>query len=80
VKGIEIIISDTGHGISPEHLDKLFDPFFTTKEVGQGTGLGLAVSMGIVERHGGSIRVRSKAGTGSTFIIWLPIEEQRNRV
>lgn len=80
VKGIEIIISDTGCGISPEHLDRLFDPFFTTKEVGQGTGLGLSVSMGIVERHGGSIRVRSKAGKGSTFIIWLPIEEQRNRV
>jgi two-component system NtrC family sensor kinase len=51
--GIEIEITDTGCGIPPEHLNKLFDPFFTTKEVGHGTGLGLAVSLGIVQRHGG---------------------------
>jgi two-component system NtrC family sensor kinase len=75
-KGIEITCSDSGCGIAPENLDKIFDPFFTTKEVGQGTGLGLSVSYGIVERHGGTIRVRSKVGRGSTFIIWLPIEEQ----
>ena len=73
-KGIEIVISDTGHGIASEHLNKLFDPFFTTKEVGKGTGLGLSVSHGIVEGHGGNIRVRSKLGQGSTFIIWLPLE------
>ncbi len=75
-KGIEISVSDTGCGIPPENLDKLFDPFFTTKEVGQGTGLGLAVTYGIVERHGGSIRVQSKVGKGSTFTIWLPMEER----
>jgi two-component system NtrC family sensor kinase len=75
-KGIEISCTDTGCGIPPEHLDKLFDPFFTTKEVGQGTGLGLSVSYGIVERHGGTIWVQSKVGRGSTFTIWLPIEEQ----
>jgi two-component system, NtrC family, sensor kinase len=75
-KGIEIICNDTGCGIEPDNLDKIFDPFFTTKEVGQGTGLGLSVSYGIVERHGGSIRVLSKVGRGSTFIIWLPFEEQ----
>jgi two-component system NtrC family sensor kinase len=74
VKGIEISIADTGCGIPPENLDKLFDPFFTTKEVGSGTGLGLSVSQGIVERHGGSIRVQSKPGEGSTFTIWLPLD------
>jgi two-component system, NtrC family, sensor kinase len=75
-KGIEIICKDTGCGIAPENLDKVFDPFFTTKEVGQGTGLGLSVSFGIVERHGGTIHVQSKPGRGSAFTIWLPIEEQ----
>ena len=78
-KGIEIVISDTGHGIQPEHLDKLFDPFFTTKEVGEGTGLGLAVSYGIVARHGGNIRVRSEPEKGSTFTIWMPITEEEDR-
>jgi two-component system NtrC family sensor kinase len=73
-RGIEIGIADTGHGVPPEHLDKLFDPFFTTKEVGKGTGLGLSVSQGIVERHGGTIRVQSTVGEGSTFTIWLPLE------
>ena len=74
--GIEILCTDTGCGISPENLNKLFDPFFTTKDVGQGTGLGLSVSYGIVERHGGTIWVQSKVGKGSTFKVWLPIEEQ----
>jgi len=74
-RGLEIGITDTGHGIPPQHLDKLFDPFFTTKEVGKGTGLGLSVSEGIVERHGGRIRVQSVVGEGSTFTIWLPLEE-----
>jgi len=75
-KGVEITVADTGCGIPPEHLDKLFDPFFTTKEVGQGTGLGLSVSYGIVQRHGGTIRVQSEAGKGTRFFIWLPIEKQ----
>ena len=70
--GIDILIRDTGSGIAPEHMGKLFDPFFTTKEVGKGTGLGLAVSMGIIERHGGGIRVESEPGRGSLFTIWLP--------
>ena len=74
--GIEILCTDTGCGISPENLNKLFDPFFTTKEVGHGTGLGLSVSYGIVERHGVTIWVQSKVGKGSTFKVWLPIEEQ----
>ena len=74
-KTIEVEINDTGCGIAPEHLDKLFDPFFTTKEVGKGTGLGLSVSQGIIERHGGTIRVRSTVGQGSVFTISLPVEE-----
>jgi two-component system NtrC family sensor kinase len=73
-KEVEISVTDTGCGIPPENLDRLFDPFFTTKEVGQGTGLGLAVSYGIVERHGGTIRVQSKVGQGSTFTIQLPVQ------
>jgi two-component system NtrC family sensor kinase len=75
-KGVEITIVDNGCGISPENLDKLFDPFFTTKEVGQGTGLGLSVSFGIVQRHGGTIRVQSEVGKGTRFFIWLPVEKQ----
>ena len=75
-QGIEILCTDTGCGIPPENLNRLFDPFFTTKEVGHGTGLGLSVSYGIVERHGGTIWVQSKVGKGSTFKVWLPIEEQ----
>lgn len=75
-KGVEITVKDTGCGISPEHLDTLFDPFFSTKEVGQGTGLGLAVSYGIAQRHGGTIRVHSEVARGSTFTVWLPIEGQ----
>ena len=75
-KGIEITIADTGSGIPQQHLDRLFDPFFTTKEVGQGTGLGLSVSYGIVQRHGGTIRVQSEVGKGTRFFIWLPIDKQ----
>lgn len=70
--GVEIRISDTGSGISLDHMDKIFDPFFTTKAVGKGTGLGLAVSAGIVQRHGGTIKVQSKPESGTTFTIWLP--------
>jgi two-component system NtrC family sensor kinase len=75
-QGIEILCTDTGCGIPPENLNRLFDPFFTTKDVGHGTGLGLSVSYGIVERHGGTIWVQSKVGKGSTFKVWLPTEEQ----
>jgi two-component system NtrC family sensor kinase len=75
-KGIEITVADNGCGIPSENLDKLFDPFFTTKEVGQGTGLGLSVSFGIVQRHGGTIRVQSEVGKGTRFFIWLPVEKQ----
>jgi two-component system NtrC family sensor kinase len=76
LKGVEITVADTGCGIPPENLNKLFDPFFTTKAVGQGTGLGLSVSLGIVQRHGGHIRVQSEVGKGSRFFIWLPAERK----
>ena len=66
-------IQDTGSGIEPANLSKIFNPFFTTKDVGQGTGLGLSVSYGIIERHGGTIAVESEPGKGATFTITLPI-------
>ncbi len=69
----EILISDTGCGISKENLEKVFDPFFTTKEVGKGTGLGLAAAYGIVDGHGGSIDVESEVGKGTSFVIRLPL-------
>ena len=72
--GIAIEVSDTGVGIPPENLGRIFDPFFTTKEVGVGTGLGLSTSFGIAQRHGGTIRVRSEVGEGSTFELFLPLE------
>ena len=67
-----IDIGDTGPGIPEINLSRIFDPFFTTKEVGKGTGLGLSVSFGIIEKHHGSISVKSKVGQGATFIIRLP--------
>jgi len=71
-KSIEIEFTDTGCGIPRENLEKIFDPFFTTKEVGHGTGLGLAVSYGIIARHRGTIEVKSELGKGTTFIVRLP--------
>ncbi|APC17746.1 hybrid sensor histidine kinase/response regulator [Pseudomonas frederiksbergensis] len=68
-------VADTGSGIAPECLQKIFDPFFTTKPVGQGTGLGLSLSYGIVKKHRGDITVRSEVGAGTTFRIELPIRQ-----
>jgi signal transduction histidine kinase len=70
--GIEIIVSDTGPGIPEDIRAKLFEPFFTTKPTGQGTGLGLSVSFGIIEDHRGEISVESEVGKGTDFIIRLP--------
>lgn len=67
-------VRDDGMGIDPEHLTHIFDPFFTTKGPKEGTGLGLSVSMGIVEAHGGHIRVRSTPGQGAEFTVELPVK------
>ena len=67
-----VLIEDNGKGIAEEHLPRIFDPFFTTKPVGQGTGLGLAIAHQIVEQHGGLIRVASKPGAGTRFLVALP--------
>jgi signal transduction histidine kinase len=69
---IAIDISDNGKGIPQATIKKIFDPFFTTKPVGVGTGLGLSISFGIIEKHGGKIRVDSVEGDGTTFSIYLP--------
>jgi signal transduction histidine kinase len=69
---IAIAVQDTGTGISPENMRRIFDPFFTTKPPGEGTGLGLSVSYGIIARHGGQIKVDSEPGKGTTFTILLP--------
>jgi two-component system NtrC family sensor kinase len=70
---VAIVFHDTGLGIAPEHLSKIFDPFFTTKDETKGTGLGLAVSYGIVKKHGGDIEVESVRGQGTTFTVKVPI-------
>lgn len=73
---VEIEIEDNGVGIPEENLKRIFEPFFTTKPVGQGTGLGLSISYGIIEQHGGRIRVTSAAGRGTTFLIQLPVSRE----
>lgn len=73
-KGIaQVEIRDTGHGIPPTHLDHIYDPFFTTKAMGEGTGIGLSIVYGVVKRHQGEIKVRSKVGKGTTFTLHFPL-------
>jgi two-component system NtrC family sensor kinase len=72
-KCVEVSLSDTGHGIPPEQINRIFDPFFTTKASGRGTGLGLSIAYGIVTTHGGTISVRSELGKGSVFTIRMPV-------
>ena len=70
---IAIDVRDTGKGMDAETRERIFEPFFTTKDVGEGTGLGLSVSWGIVREHGGWIEVQSTPDNGSTFTVWLPL-------
>jgi PAS domain S-box-containing protein len=77
--GSEILVqvADDGIGIEEKHLSQLFTPFFTTKPTGQGTGLGLSVSYGIIQKHNGTIEVETEAGKGSTFTVRLPVPSER---
>jgi two-component system NtrC family sensor kinase len=72
---LHVDVTDTGQGINSEHLPHIFDPFYTTKEVGRGTGLGLSVTYGIIEKHGGHIEAHSKTGEGATFAMVLPVKK-----
>jgi signal transduction histidine kinase len=76
---VAIVISDNGSGIESQHLSKIYDPFFTTKGVGSGTGLGLAVSFGIIQEHSGTIEATSEVGEGTTFRIEFPVAQKRRR-
>jgi signal transduction histidine kinase len=78
--GMMLEVSDTGEGISPEHIDQIFDPFFTTKGPDEGTGLGLMVCHRIVTEHGGSIEVTSREGEGSCFSVLWPVSAPRRAV
>ena len=69
---VEIKVKDNGNGIPQKIVDKIFQPFFTTKPTGQGTGLGLSLSYDIIKAHGAEIKVETKEGEGSEFIIQLP--------
>lgn len=73
---IQITFTDTGVGISEENLDKIFEPFFSTKKVGEGTGLGLSVSYGLIKNHGGEIKVASEKTQGTTFTVMLPVPKE----
>jgi len=76
---VVIEIEDNGKGIPPEVQEKIFDPFFTTKGVGKGTGLGLSIAYGLVEKHHGTITVRSEVGVGTCFTIQLPVHQPDTR-
>ncbi len=77
---VRLSVSDTGSGIPPAVLERMFDPFFTTKGVGDGTGLGLSLVHGIVADFGGAIDVRTQAGAGTTFTVWLPASGETPRL
>jgi two-component system NtrC family sensor kinase len=79
-ENVFVSITDSGCGISPDHLGKIFDAFFTTKVVGKGTGLGLSISFEIIRRHGGEILVTSELGVGTTFTVRLPLQPEADAV
>jgi signal transduction histidine kinase len=71
---VRLFIRDNGCGISEEHLNRIFEPFFSTKKEGQGTGLGLSITYGLVKKLHGDIKVQSKTGEGTTFVVTLPVQ------
>jgi hypothetical protein len=71
--GVKVDVSDTGHGIAPEDLDRIYDPFFTTKSARKGTGLGLSITYGIIQEHGGTIEAFARSGRGVRFHLELPL-------
>ncbi len=77
---VRLQVSDNGHGIDAEIIDRIFDPYFTTKEIGKGSGMGLAVVHGIVKNHGGTINVENIPGRGVTFTILFPVVNKRPQV
>jgi len=79
-ESVYVLFADTGSGIPPEHIGRIFDPFFTTKPEVSGTGLGLSVSLGIVQSHGGTIEVDTEVGRGTTFIVALPLRLEDDSV
>ena len=78
-RAVQVTIADTGTGIDPQVMPRIFDPFFTTKQTGEGTGLGLSVSFGIIQEHQGEIHVESSPGQGARFLITLPVTEALDR-
>ncbi|UCC88123.1 MAG: two-component sensor histidine kinase, partial [Anaerolineales bacterium] len=71
---VQVIVSDTGRGLSPEQMRHIFDPFYFVSEQGQRTGMGLSIAYSVIERHGGTIEVESQEGAGTTFTVHLPLE------
>lgn len=78
-KTVHVSITDSGHGIKGQLINRIYDPFFTTKEVGQGTGLGLSISYTVVKNHDGDLKVKSTPGVGTTFEVVLPIKQRREQ-
>jgi two-component system nitrogen regulation sensor histidine kinase GlnL len=74
---VELEITDNGHGVSPENLERLFDPFYTTRKAG--TGLGLSITQAIVQEHGGLISIQSAPGKGTTVLVDLPEDKRRGQ-
>jgi signal transduction histidine kinase len=77
-KYVRLSVSDTGYGIAKENIPRIFDPYFTTKKIGEGSGIGLFVTRGIVDGHEGAVTVSSRPGRGTTFKIFIPYWEMEN--
>ena len=77
---LKIVVADTGTGIKSEHMSKIFDPFFTTRKHGKGTGLGLYISYGIIQDHGGRIWAENNEWGGASFYVKLPLRPDTDRL